>query len=475
MIRTHPAAEPRAASRGGIPAIVWILVLGAAVRLAFWSYFKSEPLHIWDERDYDVLARNLISHAEFTFTPGGTPTSLRPPLYPAIIAAVYSVFGVGNFGAVRFLQVVLSLLTVAVGYRLALSVTTRSIAILSAALLCFYPSFVVYNNLLLTETLFTLLLTATCWLAVLAMQRKSLRLAGLAGIALGLAALTRSAVSLAPPFLAIYFLLAWNGRFSQRLAGAAMLVLAFAVTIAPWSIRNSRLQNTFVTIDVMGGRNFMMGNYAHTPLYRSWEAIAIQGDKSWMHEVETSTLSGSLGTQGKVDKAALQQGIAFVKANPLLTAQRSIVKFFDFWGLEREIIAGAGQGYFGSMSRTSLVLATLLLAGSYAAAVLMAIFGAILTPLDDRKAHWLFLCVIVFLCGVHTIVFGHSRYHLPLMPLVLIYTASAFRNLPAIWNQRKSAGFVLATVLCLALAAGWTWNLVVVDWPRVVDAWSAIG
>lgn len=475
--RTHSASEstePLGSRSRGMSAIAWILLLGAGIRLLFWIGLRSEPLHIWDERDYDVLAQNLVRYGEFTYNPGGTPTSLRPPLYSAILAAVYSVFGIGNLAAVRLLQVVLNLGTVAATYRLALCVTTRRVAILAAALMCFYPSSLVYNNLLLTETLFTLLLTTTCWIVVLALQRQSPSVAGLAGICLGLAALTRSAVSLAPPFLAVFLLLAWPGRFRSRLVAAVALVAAFALTIAPWSIRNTRLQETFVTIDVMGGRNFMMGNYAHTPLHRSWDAIALQGDQSWMHEVLANNPTGSLRSQGMVDKAALRQGLAFVQSHPLLTVQRSIVKFFDFWGLEREVIAGAGYGYFGSIPRALLVVSTIVVAGSYAVAVLMAVFGAILAPLEDRRAHWLFLCVIVFLCAVHTIVFGHSRYHLPLMPLVLIYTAKAIRELPAIWSQRNSLRFALAAALSLILIAGWAWNLAVVDWARVVEVWTAV-
>lgn len=469
-----PSADPRGLSAHRPSAIVWILVLGAAIRVVLWTYFKSEPLHIWDERDYNVLATNLVEHGEFTFIPGNTPTSLRPPLYPAVIAAVYSVCGVGNFGAVRMLQIVFSLMTVAIAYRLALSITRRPIAIMAAALVCFYPSFLVYNNLLLTETQFTFLLMATCWFTVTALQRQSFAWAAAAGVALGLAALTRSAVSLAPPFLGAFFLLTWNGRISRRMLAAATLVVAFGITIAPWAIRNTRLQGTFVTIDVMGGRNFMMGNYAHTPLYRSWDAISLQGDQSWFHDVQVNSPPGSLRTQGLVDKAAFRRGVEFVQANPALTIQRSITKFIDFWGLEREVIAGARYGHFGSMSRITLAVTTLLIAGGYAVAVLLAIFGAVLAPPDDRRAHWLFLCVIVFLCAVHTIVFGHSRYHLPVMPLVLIYTASAVWNWPEIWNRRNSRGFVLATTACVTLIAGWIWSLVVVDWPRVVEAWSKV-
>ena len=43
-------------------------------------------------------------------------------------------------------------------------------------------------------------------------------------------------------------------------------------------------------------------------------------------------------------------------------------------------------------------------------------------------AHLFLVSVIVFVCGVHTVVFGHERYHLPLMPFILLYAAAAIRH-----------------------------------------------
>ena len=48
----------------------------------------------------------------------GRPTSLRPPLYPAVIAGTWAVAGEGKLQAVRLLQMVMSLLTAAAVYEL---------------------------------------------------------------------------------------------------------------------------------------------------------------------------------------------------------------------------------------------------------------------------------------------------------------------------------------------------------------------
>ena len=89
------------------------------------------------------------------------------------------------------------------------------------------------HYLILTEVLFTVLLTAACHGVVLYYRREKAGYLALTGVLLGLAALTRSVVWLSPPFLALYVILTGRRSIGQRVIGAALLVLSFAATIAP--------------------------------------------------------------------------------------------------------------------------------------------------------------------------------------------------------------------------------------------------
>jgi 4-amino-4-deoxy-L-arabinose transferase-like glycosyltransferase len=454
--------------------LVIILVLGALVRLALLAWFADVPLSIWDERDYNAIAVNLVEHGEFAFD-SGSPTSLRPPLYPAMVAGVYWLFGLENYQAVRLLQVGLSLLNVLLLYRLGAAISSRRVGSWLAGMFCFYPSLLVFDNLLLTETLFTLLLSAACYGLVLFYQREHFAYLLATGVLLGLAALTRSVVWMSFPFLSLYLLLTWKAPWRRRLLAPVAVCVAFAATLAPWSIRNSRLEGTFVAVDTMGGRNFMMGNYRHTPLYRSWDAIAITGDQAWHHEVHAAYPAEARDTQGKVDKLALRQGLKFVRENPWLTLERDVIKFFDFWGLERELVSGAGNGFFGPVPQPVVLLLALVIFGSFAGVMVLGIFGALTVPVSDRRIHWLLLLVIAYICGMHTLVFGHSRYHLPIMPLVLLFTASAVVNARQVWDQRRSWTFRLGVALCCVLLAGWLWGVVAGDLDRFLSLVGATG
>jgi 4-amino-4-deoxy-L-arabinose transferase-like glycosyltransferase len=365
-------------------------------------------------------------------------------------------------------QAVLSLATVVVAYVLANRLFDGRTALWSAALVCFYPSLLFTVNLVLTETLFTLLLMAFCLILMTAWQSCSAVWFAAAGATLALASLTRSVLWLIPPLLAafLWFALSQHSR-RWRAVQIASLVLAFAVVLAPWSIRNSLLQKTFVTVDVMGGRNFMMGNYEFTPLYRAWDAIAIAGDESWYAVLAREEPRDKGATQGQRDKLAMKYGMRYALAHPGLTVQRTIIKFFNFWQLEREVVAGAQRGYWGIDSRATVLLLAAVIVGSYVAAMAAGIVGWFMLRPADVRFHWLCVLVIGFVCLVHTAVFGHSRYHLPLMPLVLIYAAAAVVHRRQIWRQWRSKRFCAAVLTYAILAAGWAWEIAWVERARI--------
>jgi len=77
------------------------------------------------------------------------------------------------------------------------------------------------------------------------------------------------------------------------------------------------------------------------------DAISIQGEREWLQVLVNHRPEVAGSTQGQIDKFALAEGIRFVGENPGLTVQRDLIKFFDFWGLERELVAGAKREYFG--------------------------------------------------------------------------------------------------------------------------------
>ncbi|HEY3618398.1 MAG TPA: glycosyltransferase family 39 protein [Candidatus Sulfotelmatobacter sp.] len=85
-------------------------VAALGLRLLLVSYF---PAVVDDSRFYANIAENWLWHGVYGITNSGaiTPTLSRLPGYPAFLAVIFALFGVGNFRAVLLVQVVFDLAT----------------------------------------------------------------------------------------------------------------------------------------------------------------------------------------------------------------------------------------------------------------------------------------------------------------------------------------------------------------------------
>jgi hypothetical protein len=105
--------------------------------------------------------------------------------------------------------------------------------------------------------------------------------------------------------------------------------------------------------------------------------------------------------------------------------------------------------------------------GAYVFVLLAGVFGATLAPPQDRRLHVFLLLLIAFVCGLHALAFAHSRYHLPLVPLLILYAASAVAQRQMIWRGRRNWRFWLACGTCAIFLGGWLWMIVAVDGEQI--------
>jgi hypothetical protein len=233
-------------------------------------------------------------------------------------------------------------------------------------------------------------------------------------------------------------------------------------------------------VDTMGGINLRMGNYEHTPHDRMWDAVGLTGDKNWVVGLPPNP-DGAPVTEGQKDKWAQRMAIEYMLSHPAQTIRRSFIKFSDFWGLEREFIAGVQAGFF-SPPVWFHVAATIAIILGYVVVVTMGALGLWIAPPADRRMQVLMLLPIVLITGLHTVVFGHSRYHVPLMPLFGVYAAAfvteRWRAVRSVAAGPKGPALLpitgaLATVT--TLVAVWVRQVVVVDLARISALFNHAG
>ncbi|HKP90809.1 MAG TPA: glycosyltransferase family 39 protein [Thermoleophilaceae bacterium] len=181
-------------------------------------------------RDY-LLGQGALTD----YSGQSVPTAYHPPLFPALLA-IPSKLGLTSYAAHRAVGCAMGAATVAVvglaGRRLA----GDRLGLVAAALAAVYLPAIGNESVLMSESLYGLTIAATILAALWAIERPTARRAAVLGGAIGLAVLTRAEALL---LLALLVPFVVRRAPARRLRLAAVAVLATAVVVAPWCVRNT--------------------------------------------------------------------------------------------------------------------------------------------------------------------------------------------------------------------------------------------
>jgi 4-amino-4-deoxy-L-arabinose transferase-like glycosyltransferase len=221
-----------------------------------------------------VLARHVpmagdsqFFHAEANLVAGGrgyiepfldaaygihVPTAAHPPLYPTVLAGLaalggHSVLAQRALGA--FVGGAVIVLIALIGRR----VGGERVGLLAAAIAALYPLLIAADGAPMSESLYGLLIAASLLVALRLHERRTVPTAAALGALIGLAALTRSEALL----LLVLLGLPLTGRAWKP---ALALLVACAVVLTPWTIRNFSAFHRFTLIShndstVLAGAN----------------------------------------------------------------------------------------------------------------------------------------------------------------------------------------------------------------------------
>ena len=298
------------------------LVLGAALRLLFALRFPAES---GDTVLYDELATNWLKHAQYAMDVGGqlTPVYVRMPGYPAFLAVVYAITGHTGAAAHRavlvsqvFVELFNCLLIGALAAILALlfteTVNLRRAFLAGLWLAALCPFTANYVSVILTEV-WAVLFTALAMFFLVAVfvgatgasslgrwsvaGRNYWWAAAFSGFSVGLGTLFRpeTPLLLATAFLALAVIFLRRAEFRRFLLTGALMAVAAALPLLPWTIRNAMTLHEFQpltsqNVDSPGEfvpNGFM--NWERTWLYRvrdcylvSWK---LNGEEIPLHDI----------------------------------------------------------------------------------------------------------------------------------------------------------------------------------------------
>jgi len=461
-----------------------LYVIALVLRLIPVFLARGLGIGLDDMFQYDMLARSLASWngfrwyakddlnqlAQFVnfdlssvkdYDPArGIATSFRAPLYPTFLAVVYFFNGSGfsRFFAARLAQAVLlgaplAPLTYFVSKKLfpALQVgegsglRSDSAARISAWVVACYPMLLIYPLGLGTENPFFILLLTSFFLLLATIDKPTTPYFLLSGFFLGLTALTRSVIL---PFVGLAILWAWFILKQRR--GAVVLLLAFALTIAPWVIRNSLLHHQLTGIETSMGYNLYLGYHP-------------QGNGSFVFGPSLDLLT--ILDDAQRDKIGTQKAIEFIRAQPGRILPLAINRLGFFFGLEKRVLMYFyGNNIIGYIPLPWLLTISGILLLPFVIISISAGFG--LAYLRWKSEHVLLCLLFIGYILPHVLILSEDRFHLALVPYIAILAAqiwvNGFAPLGVRWYESWLGKLIvsLALLVVFLLVINWGFELI---------------
>ena len=421
-----------------------LLILGIAVRIAS-GWIRSSDL-TEDSDGYLAHAAMVANGEGFAGPHTHQPTAFRPPAYPIALAAL-KVSGLPDWASVAIINGLCSIAIIWLSWILCHQLRLPpNVSIIATAIATFDPLLVRYTILPMTEVpAAAMLVAAVVALNAVGLQRAKLQDSGagfriLSGLLFGLGSLVRPILLISCSMLSFRRLirLVKRGDISRRSVTIAILpMIAAALAISPWIIRNAVQFRKFIPATTHGGYTLALGN--NPDFYRD----VIEGDipfpwpgpqlDAWQQRMiaEAATQGVPVSDESAQDTWYYQQAIAAMKAQPWSFCKSCLLRLRRFFAMT----PGSDDGLPRFATTLIAVWYALIWIGVAAAigrslAAMRGIPGfrpERRIPADDSLAD-LWLVVLSFML-LHSVYWTDTRMRAPVMPFIGIIAAVGWQSM----------------------------------------------
>jgi Dolichyl-phosphate-mannose-protein mannosyltransferase len=403
--------------------------IGALVLRGAWALVYGRV----DENPYDALfyelaTENLSSGRGFAY-PYDQPTAHAPPGFPFAVSLLYRAFG-ADVELGLALNVVVGAATAVLLYAIARAAFGRAAGLVAGGAFAILPLPIFFTGLYMAETTFLFLAVGVLALAVLLPDRRWTPL--VLGVAAGLAALTKGEGAL----LLVVPLAMWWGAVGRAewLRRAALLLIAMAVTVLPWTVRNAIEMDSFVPVATNASATLWAGHNSEA------NGSLISPPKTLLARVPEDLHQ----TRREVLQAGLlrREAIRWAIRNPhkelgliprrLIALQEPAGQVFGFWFNapgDRQL-GTSSQHFFGVVGSgfdyllLLLTVATLVLVGVRRLWRLHPVMRGALA----------YLGASLLLYGI--VYHGELRFRLPMEPFMILVATPLLVSAPALRGER---------------------------------------
>ena len=321
------------------------------------------------------------------------------PLHPIFVHIL------GNPFFVKIVNIILSVLTIILVYKLSLKIfENKNIAIGASLITAFYPYFIFYAITGLTETLYIFLLLS----AFLLLYNRQFFFAS---VVIVLSILHRPTLDLLAPLLIFVFSF-YIHKLSLKTSFLHIIkyLIVYIVLMSPWWLHQYNKYDQFVRLNLADGIVWYSGN---NPLNSSGGGTTSDAKGNDLDISIFSHIKEPIARNNAMKQAAFE----YIKENPDRFIELAAKKFIRFWRLWP----------YASEYEKRLYIAMSLL--SYGIILLLSILFAFKYLKQYFRVLSPILLLIVYLTVVHMILIGSIRYRLPLEPFLIIFASYTIVNI----------------------------------------------
>lgn len=429
-----------------------IFALALLVRILYNLIVARNYIPTFDAALYNTLGRNLADMGCFCLY-NHHPSISRPPLWPFILAAIYTLFGKQEFYG-RIFYCLIGSGTCALIYLFSRDLFGKKIALLSGILAAIYPCLFIYDGWLYTESLYTFCSTA-CIYTLYRLQLHYIscsepspgnnswvkhawqsllhhRWPLLCGLSIGLASLTRPNgvfLSGVVVFWAILFIIVNKQVWKTVLTDTLLIAFIAAITILPWLYRNYQVSHSFVLVST-GIGEVLAGAY-NDSVFKG--GLSISG--TWQ-PAPGSLHHDAYNYTPKDDAAETGRALNWIHTHLSTLPYLLSLHFINMWipysyshGLAFEQFPGSFEYYF--MICMIYTLTT---------PVILAAFVGLFFTWKQYKHQLLVVYLFLALVVLQNVIFySDMRFRAPIEPMLILLAGQTFYTFALFANRKNSA------------------------------------
>jgi 4-amino-4-deoxy-L-arabinose transferase-like glycosyltransferase len=419
--------------RRGRLVVLAILLVALVIRLAAVAWVHDGYAPLTDAKSFDTIASSIADghgYGDSTIPGVVGPSAYRAPAWPAVLSVAYIVGGSHSWTLGLVEEAFIGTLLVGMVGVVAARVFGRRVALVAMALAAIHPTLVLYGTSLMLEPLLvTLELAAIAAALEHRRQPRGILWPVAAGVAIGLAVLTREiGFCLLPGVVLLVWVVRPRWSRSALQAPVAVLVAA-AVVILPGTARNAVEFHRFVPVSSSSGIA-LAGTYNQSS-YDSTDPVA-----PWIPALVDPGMMALVAAhpgadEAEVDALVRDEALRFAAHHPAYVAKAAVynvLRLFDLDGGKQSRLTAQYIPYRLGLVRLSMYASWLL----WALAVAALLVGAV-----RRRIRWeLVLFPALFLANL-ALLSGNMRYRASIEPIAVVLAAALAVHLVGRARERQ--------------------------------------